>query len=118
MMPFAIVVDESADFEIVRVLRENGCEVYAVAESSPALADAAVLEIAVAKNALLITEDKDFGELVFRLQMPHRGILLLRMIGLNSSEKGSITSKVIQQYAAELKDVFSVLDERQLRIRR
>lgn len=49
-------------------------------EQSPSASDAEVLAIAFKRNALLITEDKDFGELVFRFQKPHKGILLIRIL--------------------------------------
>lgn len=118
MSSVVIVADESVDFEIVRALRKNNFEVHAIAEDSPALPYAAVLETAVKKSALLITEDKDFGELVYRFKMAHCGILLLRLISLNSSEKASIVCRVLKQHEPDLRNVFSVLDERQLRIKK
>lgn len=118
MSSVVIVADESVDFEIVRALRKNNFEVHAIAEDSPALPDAAVLETAVKKNALLISEDKDFGELVHRFKMAHCGILLLRLIALNSSEKASMVCHVLEQHESALQNVFSVLDERQLRIKK
>lgn len=67
MSSFGIVADESVDFRIVEVVRENSISVLSIAESNPSISDAEVLAIAVEQNALLLTEDKDFGELVYRL---------------------------------------------------
>ena len=64
-MNYQIVADESVDFRIVTALRSVGLIVYSVAEELPSINDISVLSIAVEKEALLITEDKDFGELVF-----------------------------------------------------
>ena len=61
------VADENFDFSIVHTLRENGFSVFAIAESFPSISDPQVLQIAVDRNAILLTEDKDFGELVHRL---------------------------------------------------
>ena len=61
------VADESVDAAIVRILRENQFEVISISESFFGKPDDVVLEIAVQEQALLLTEDKDFGELVFRL---------------------------------------------------
>lgn len=72
-----LVADESVDFRIIIRLREVGFIVFAIAEEMPSITDQSVLDLAYEKNALLLTEDKDFGDLVFRLQLPHRGILLI-----------------------------------------
>ncbi len=74
-----IVADESVDFRIVVQLREKGMQVYSVIEELQSAKDEVVLRIAYQYKALLLTEDKDFGELVFRLQMPHSGILLIKI---------------------------------------
>lgn len=70
------------------------------------------------KNALLITEDKDFGELVFRFQLPHKGILLIRMINAKSLEKAEVVLKVMNEHYEDLFNNFSVLDENKIRIRK
>jgi hypothetical protein len=64
---------------------------------------------------LLITEDKDFGELVFRLRLPHRGVLLIRIeekeVGMHS------VVQAIQKYYTEMLDKFSVINDKKLRIK-
>lgn len=90
IMNYQIVADESVDFRIVVQLREVGLTVYSIAEEQPSITDNSVLSIACDKQALLLTEDKDFGELVFRLQLPHHGILLIRI------ERSD--HKIFQQY--------------------
>ena len=79
------------------------------------MTDIEVLSISVEKDALLITEDKDFGELVYRLHMPHNGILLIRHI----HKDYEITPLVlaIDVHYKELKNRFAVIDSRQLRIK-
>ena len=73
-----------------------------------------MLRIAVSNNALLITEDKDFGELVFRFQQNHTGILLLRLGAKDSVE---ISVKNISEYYDMLQNKYSVLTEKRLRIK-
>jgi predicted nuclease of predicted toxin-antitoxin system len=58
----SFMADESCDFSVIRALRQTGYSVKAIAEIFPSLPDEVVLELAVAENRLLITEDKDFGE--------------------------------------------------------
>jgi predicted nuclease of predicted toxin-antitoxin system len=66
----------------------------------------------------LITEDKDFGELVFRLQLPHHGVLLLRLNTLTSDKKVDVVTKVILAHLEDLADAYSVFDGLNLRVRR
>jgi predicted nuclease of predicted toxin-antitoxin system len=118
MNEFQIVADESVDYSVVTELRNNGYNVYAVAEQLPSISDNEVLSVAFQNNALLITEDKDFGELVYRLQLPHKGILLVRMINHSSSEKARSVSAALMQYGDELLNSFTVLDGKKIRTRK
>ena len=103
-MKYQIVADESVDFRIVIQLRQIGLTVYAIVEQQPSIRDEQVLAIANEYEALLITEDKDFGELVFRLQLPHRGILLIRIV--DAGQKIESVVRTIAKYHAELLDKF------------
>lgn len=63
--PVRFLADESCDFRIVRALRAAGHDVHAIVEDSPGAPDGAVLESARKVNRILLTEDRDFGQLVF-----------------------------------------------------
>jgi predicted nuclease of predicted toxin-antitoxin system len=114
-MKYQIVADESVDFRIVVQLRQIGLTVYAIVEQQPSIKDEEVLSIANENDALLITEDKDFGELVFRLQLPHRGILLIRIADVQ--KKIASVVRTIAKYHAELLNKFSVINGNKLRIK-
>ena len=113
----SFVADENFDFTVVKQLRESGFSVLAIAESFSSVPDAQVLQIAVDRNAILLTEYKDFGELVHRLRMSHYGILLIRLLKISSSEKSRRVCEVIEKQGIELINSFSVLSNEQLRIR-
>jgi predicted nuclease of predicted toxin-antitoxin system len=114
-MVYQIVADESVDFRIVFALRELGFTVFSIAEEQASIRDEEVLRIAVLNNSLLITEDKDFGELVFRLQLAHKGVLLLR---LDEKDKAiEVASQTIVKYYPDLLNNFSVLNQNKLRIK-
>lgn len=110
-----LVADESVDFRIVQTLREAGFEVIAICELSPSITDKEVLQIAYTHKVLLITEDKDFGELVFRLQLPHNGILLIRIEDNSFKIKSAV--QIIKSHLTELIGRFSVLTKERLRIK-
>ena len=76
-----LLADESVDWPIIARLRDDGHDVPAIAEDSPGLPDLGVLARAHAEGVVLITGDKDFGELVYRQKLPHAGVLLLRLAG-------------------------------------
>ncbi len=72
------LADESCDFMMVRALREMGHDVVAVSEASPRLEDYEVIELALKENRILLTEDKDFGQLVFAHGHKSLGVIFLR----------------------------------------
>lgn len=113
-----LVADECVDFSIIECLRKHDIEVYAIVEQDPSIIDEDVLNIAVRMGAPLITEDKDFGELVFRLKLPHRGIILLRLGNVPSEKKGELAARIILKHLPELPNTFAVFDGFVLRIRR
>ena len=113
-----LLADESLDQPIVERLRLDGHDIGAMAESSPGIADPVVLSLAVAEQIVLITADKDFGELVYRHRLPHAGVLLVRLEGLTELEKCELVSGVVGQYGPDLPGAFSVATYDSLRIRK
>ncbi len=75
------LADESVDRQIVERLRQDGHDVAYVAEMSPGLVDETVLNQSREAARILITADKDFGELVFRRRQIAMGVLLVRLLG-------------------------------------
>ncbi|HEX5228518.1 MAG TPA: DUF5615 family PIN-like protein [Bryobacteraceae bacterium] len=112
-----IVADENVDKQIVDRLRRDGHNVTWVAELEPGINDNAVLLRSRNLSAILITADKDFGELVFRQHLHHSGVLLLRLAGLKPDQKAGIVAEVFQSHAEELRDRFSVVSRRSIRLR-
>jgi len=113
-----LLCDEGVDRPIVDHLREQGHEVLYVAEMSPGITDEAVLVEANRRGALLLTLDKDFGDLVFRQNRLSSGVLLLRLSGLDPAEKQTTVSSALRLHGEELIGAFSVLSSGKLRIRR
>lgn len=112
-----LVADESVDFGIIQLLRKKGASVISIAEENVGINDEAVLKIAIKNQCLLITEDKDFGELTYRLNMKHKGILLIRLGELMRKERIEYAVQMIQKHFEYLNNNFSVLDKRGIRIK-
>jgi predicted nuclease of predicted toxin-antitoxin system len=76
-----------------------------------------VLQQAAAEQRVLLTEDKDFGELVVRLGMPAYGVVLLRMNPADSQAKLNRLRGVLSRHASRLPGCFVVVDARKTRFR-
>ncbi len=112
-----LLADESVDKPIVDRLRQDGHTVLYIAELDPSIDDDAVLHRANQNSALLITADKDFGELVFRMGQIHAGVVLFRLAGLSPKMKAGIVSAAIIHRGRELLSAFSVISPGTVRIR-
>ncbi|MEY4530910.1 MAG: hypothetical protein RLZZ156_1631 [Deinococcota bacterium] len=112
-----LLFDESVDFPIVLHLRHLGFDVQSIFETAAGVSDDKVLERAFQSSSILVTIDKDFGELIYRLRQPSHGVILLRLETLPSLQKARILESVILAYGAELLGSFAVVTEQQVRIR-
>jgi predicted nuclease of predicted toxin-antitoxin system len=113
-----IVADENVDRQIVERLRADGHEVLYIAELHPGINDESVLDHSRRANAVLLTADKDFGELVFRQHFVESGVLLIRLAGLKPDLKAELVATTFKQHSDELKIGFAVLSRRALRLRK
>ena len=77
-----ILANENISGSVIRRLRQSGHDVLSAKESMRAEADAAILERVRRESRILITHDKDFGELAFSSRLPAEcGIILFRLEG-------------------------------------
>jgi predicted nuclease of predicted toxin-antitoxin system len=81
------LADECCDAPMVEGLRKDGHDIAYIKEIAPGADDQTVLQMAHTQERILLTEDKDYGELVVRLALPAYGILLLRMNPTDSAAK-------------------------------
>jgi len=113
-----LLADEGVDRPIVELLRSEGHQVVYIAELTPGIDDSSILEQANAGYSLLLTLDKDFGELVFRQGLVHAGVVLIRLSGLQTSTKARIVASALQMHGVELLDSFSVIAPGSIRVRK
>jgi predicted nuclease of predicted toxin-antitoxin system len=112
-----LLIDESVDRQVVDKLRQDGHNVVYVSEMDPGISDDVVLSMANNMGAVLVTADKDFGELVFRRQQINAGVLLVRLAGLSQQPKAELVAAVVRDHSTELVGAFSVLSPGMIRIR-
>jgi predicted nuclease of predicted toxin-antitoxin system len=112
------LADENVERQIVEALRRAGNEVEYIAETLPGANDPEVLERANRGSAVLVTADKDFGELAYRRRQQNAGVVLLRLSGLTQERKVAIALQVFADHSEEFADAFSVVTETGVRVRR
>lgn len=112
------LADENIDREIVERLRRDGFDVVWIAELAPGVSDHEVLALASSHRRVLVTADKDFGELVFRQGNANHGVILVRLAGATASDKSEAVSRAVTAHGAALRGAFSVVSLRRVRIRR
>jgi len=96
------LADESVDFPIVKLLRENNFEVDYIAEIKPGITDKQVI---------------NFGEIVFRQRKISSGIILYRLSGLANKEKSEKILSLIYEHQSSIEGSFTVITQKQIRIK-
>jgi predicted nuclease of predicted toxin-antitoxin system len=112
-----LLADEGVNAVVVARLREDGHDVAYVAELSPGITDDGVLAQANDEERILVTVDKDFGELVFRLRRASSGVLLIRLAGLPAPQKAEAVSEAVREHDREIVGAFTVVSPGLVRIR-
>jgi predicted nuclease of predicted toxin-antitoxin system len=113
-----LLADDNVPAPIVERLRDAGHDVWLVDERAREGPDDSILTLANRSRTILITSDKDFGELVFRRRLVHLGVILLRLAGLKMAKRASVTAHVVDEHGAELEGAFTVITPGAVRIRR
>ena len=111
-------MDESTGPAVALWLRSQGHEVYSIYDSARGMDDDDIIRMAFAEAWILVTNDKDFGDKVYRERRPHRGIILLRLQDESAPIKIEVLQGLIEQYPDQLMDRFVVLTEKRVRFAR
>ena len=115
-MSLRFLADESCDFGVVRNLRSAGFKMTAVSEVVSGADDNAVIDLAHQEKSRLITEDKDFGQLVYASGHESVGVLLLRYPFRSRKRPFRDVAQLIRQSGDELIGAFTVLQPGRVRI--
>lgn len=112
------VADESTDFAVVRALRAAGHDVLATAETSPRSDDEDVIRLAAAQKRILLTEDKDFGHLVYSRGEASVGVLFLRFPAGTRSRLAETVCRLVESKGEHLIGRFVVVQPGRIRLGR
>ena len=112
------LVDECTGPAVAAWLRSEQHEVFSIYEQARGLSDEAIIQKAYSENWILITNDKDFGEKVYREHYPHHGVVFLRLADERAVKKIETLRGLLAIYAGRLPNQFVVVSERQVRFSR
>ncbi len=116
-MNIKILADENVDYRIIKTLRNEGIEVVALVEESPGITDFEVIERAIKLDAVLLTEDADFGRLVFAYGKKINGVIYLRYPSVEYSKIAEILTRFLRRNWNNIQGKFVVITPKKVRIR-
>jgi len=111
------LADESLEYPIVLFLKEKKIDIIAVRDFMKGAEDWEIIEYAFNNEMFIITLDKDFGELTFRLKKSTYGIIFLRLTEMDHLSKAKLLLTAIEKLTIEAKNHFIVIDKLKVRIR-
>lgn len=112
------LVDVGVGKAVENYLLEAGYDTKAVRDINPRMEDKEIILMAASEDRMVITMDKDFGELIYHSTLRHSGILLLRLEDATGSEKLEVLKHIMKNYADRIKNCFCVFQNDKFRIRK
>lgn len=98
----SFLVDVNVEKMIIETIKEFSYDVKCVSEIKPNMLDEDVIKLANVEKRILITNDKDFGELIYRQNLLSSGVIIFRIKGHNTREKINIFQKLLLSYDDKL----------------
>jgi len=112
------LVDECTGPKVAEWLRSQGHEIFSVFDEARGAEDEEVIQKAYGGGWILITNDKDFGEKVYRERRPHRGVIFMRLEDERAANKVEVLRRLLEGYADRLADKFVVVTDTRVRFAR
>jgi len=112
------LVDECTGPAVSEWLRNQNHDVFCIFDQARGLDDDAIIAKALVENRILITNDKDFGEKVYREKHSHHGVIFLRLDNERAASKIATLKQLFDNYAHQLPDQFVVVTETGVRFAR
>ncbi len=113
------LANENIPLDSIFLLRRNNHIVISIKEDFRGISDTTVLKLAKEKDAIILTFDKDYGELIFRenFESPP-SVIFFRFKGFDSFFAANTLLKIIQNSQIQLQGYFTIIEEETVRQRR
>jgi len=109
------LVDECSGPAVAKWLRAAGQEVFSVFDEAKGSSDSEILAKSTSDQSILVTNDKDFGEMIFRERRPHHGIIFMRLSDERSANKIAVLEHLLANYSDRLEGQFVTVTETRVR---
>jgi predicted nuclease of predicted toxin-antitoxin system len=111
------LIDVGVSKKVEKWFLNRGYDIKSVRDIDPRMPDKEVLKIAVSEKRMVVTMDKDFGELVYHSALPHGGVLLLRLEEAKSDEKVKVVEQILEEHSDKLPNSFCAFKGGRLRVK-
>jgi predicted nuclease of predicted toxin-antitoxin system len=113
-----LLADENFPFPSIRLLRQAAYDIASISEDASGIEDVDVLARAVDEQRFILTFDRDYGELIYRLRLPAPiGVIYLRFRPHYPAEPAEILLNLFQTEEVEFESRFTILERDRLRQR-
>ncbi len=113
-----LLANENIPIASVRYLQNKGYNIRAIGVDNPSVKDNEVMTMAIAENRIILTFDRDYGELIFKHNhRPEAGVIYLRLNEYGSDEPGKIIDRLLSDSDFETTRKLTVVSEESIRQR-
>ena len=112
------MADESCARPVIQALRKAGHDVIAIAEVAAGASDETVIERAAHEGRVLLTEDRDFGELVYAHGLPSAGVVFVKFPSRARRFKPAAIVEAAAKFGTRLRFGFTVVEPGRVRVGR
>ncbi|MDI6767530.1 MAG: DUF5615 family PIN-like protein [Bacteroidota bacterium] len=112
----SFLVDECVGPSVANWLLNQNHQVFSIYDEARGMDDDSIIQKADMEDWILITCDKQFGEMIHRFQHSHRGVILFRLEDERANIKIETLEKLLKSYLNRLHDQFVVVSETKIRI--
>jgi predicted nuclease of predicted toxin-antitoxin system len=107
-----LLADENIPKKALETLKQQGIDIVSVADFSTGLDDKDVIKTAIRENRIIVTFDKDFGELIVKRRLKPPGLILLRLTEISSPEVAGRIKDLIERRIVLDGNIIVVQDDR------
>lgn len=112
------LANENSPLPSVIFLRLNGYNILSVSELYPGISDGEVIDKAVADNSIILTFDKDYGEILFKHERKNPpAVIFFRYKGENPESAGQLLFDIIENRKLDIENKFTVIEKEGIRQR-
>ena len=114
-----LLANENFPYKSIYYLKEKGYDVLSIGMDNPSILDSEIMKIAIDEERMIMTFDRDYGELIFRHNYkPQQGVIYLRLDKYQPHEPGLIIEEIITNKEIDLTRTLTVIDKNGIRQRK